>query len=45
MDDDVSCGLEVASRCLEEGLVQQGFTVLRETIVNYVIIKVLEIVS
>jgi len=40
-DDDVSCGLEVASWCLEKGLVQQGFTILRETIVNYVIIKIL----
>ena len=37
--DDVTCGLEVVSWCLEHGLIQQGFTILRETIVNYVIMK------
>ena len=41
IDDEVSCGLEVASWCLEKGLVQQGFTILRETIINYVIMNVL----
>ena len=41
IEDDIYCGLEVASWCLEKGLIQQGFTILRETIVNYVVIKVL----
>jgi len=41
IDDEISCGLKVASWCLEKGLIQQGFTILRETIVNYVVMKVL----
>ena len=41
IEDDIYCGLEVASWCLEKGLIQQGFTILRETIVNYVVMKVL----
>lgn len=42
INDDVSVGLEIASWCLEKGLIQQGITILRETIVNYVILKVLK---
>lgn len=40
--DDVILGLEISEWCLKKNLIQQGFTVLRETIVNYVIIKFLE---
>jgi len=39
--NDIHSGLEVSSWCLEKGLVQQGYTILRETIVNYVILEVL----
>ncbi len=40
--NDVGSGIEMATWCLEKGLVQQGFTILRETIVNHVIITVLK---
>lgn len=40
-ENEVACGLKVARWCLEKGLIQQGFTILRETIVNYVITDVL----
>jgi len=40
--DGVISGLEEARWCLEKGLIQQGLTVLRETIVNYVISEVLK---
>ncbi|MEQ9715779.1 MAG: TIGR02221 family CRISPR-associated protein [Candidatus Asgardarchaeum sp.] len=39
IENEVYCGLDVASWCLEHGLIQQGYTILRETITNYVIIK------
>ncbi|MGB9844481.1 MAG: TIGR02221 family CRISPR-associated protein [Methanothermobacter tenebrarum] len=37
VEDDVTSGLKTASWCLEKGLIQQGFTILRETIINYII--------
>ncbi len=40
--DDVTCGLEITNWCLENNLLQQGFTILRETIVNYTIMNILE---
>ncbi len=39
--DDVTCGLEIANWCLENNLLQQGFTILRETILNHTITKIL----
>ncbi len=41
IDNNVTCGLEVASWCIENDLIQQGFTILRETIVNYVIVNII----
>ncbi|MGD9627460.1 MAG: TIGR02221 family CRISPR-associated protein [Methanobacteriales archaeon] len=41
VEDDVTSGLETARWCLEKDLIQQGFTILRETIINYVIINFL----
>ncbi len=41
INDDITCGLETTRWCLEKGLVQQGFTILRETLVNYVIVNIL----
>ncbi|MEM2145877.1 MAG: TM1812 family CRISPR-associated protein, partial [Candidatus Jordarchaeaceae archaeon] len=41
ISDAVTCGLEVAEWCLENNLLQQGFTILRETILNHIIIKIL----
>ncbi|MCG2828258.1 TIGR02221 family CRISPR-associated protein [Methanothermobacter sp. K4] len=41
--DDVILGLEISEWCLKKNLIQQGFTVLRETIVNYVITNFLNI--
>ena len=38
---EISCELGVASWCLEHGFIQQGLTILRESIVNYVIINIL----
>ncbi len=40
-NDEISCGLEVSKWCLDNGYIQQGITILRETIVNYVIINIL----
>jgi len=40
--NDVNFGLEIATWCLEKGLIQQGFTILREVIINYVIINILK---
>jgi len=40
--NDVSFGIEIATWCLEKGLIQQGFTILRETIINYVITNILK---
>ncbi len=42
IDNEIICGLEVSSWCLEKGLIQQGLTILREAIINYVIINILE---
>lgn len=41
VEDDVTSGLETVRWCLEKDLIQQGFTILRETIINYVIINFL----
>lgn len=40
--DYVTLGLEISEWCLKKNLIQQGFTILRETIVNYVIINFLD---
>ncbi len=37
LQDEVQLGIGVAEWCAEKGLIQQGFTILRETIVNYAI--------
>lgn len=37
--DVISNELEIAKWCLENNLIQQGFTILRENLVNYVITK------
>lgn len=39
--DHINCGLDVISWCIEHGLIQQGYTILRETIVNFIMIKIL----
>jgi len=39
--DDISIGINIAKWCLERDFIQQGYTILRETIINYVIIKIL----
>ena len=43
LKNDIVCGLEVAYWCLEHDLIQQGFTILREIITNYVIGNILKI--
>lgn len=40
--DEVTCGLEVTNWCMENNLLQQGFTILRETILNHIIIHTLQ---
>jgi CRISPR-associated Csx2 family protein len=36
-ENHISCGLDAVSWCIEHGLIQQGYTILRETVVNFII--------
>ena len=40
-DDHIQSGISAVEWCLNNGLIQQGFTILRENFVNYVIVKIL----
>ncbi|MHA1595872.1 MAG: TIGR02221 family CRISPR-associated protein [Candidatus Baldrarchaeia archaeon] len=42
LSNDISIGLSAVKWCIKHGLIQQGLTVLRELIVNYVIHEILE---
>jgi CRISPR-associated Csx2 family protein len=40
-DDHIQSGLSAVEWCHDNGLIQQGFTILRENFVNYVMMKIL----
>ena len=40
--DDIKFSISVVEWCLDNGLIQQGLTLMRESIVNYVLIKCLK---
>lgn len=36
-ENQINCGLDSVSWCIEHGLIQQGYTILRETIINFIL--------